>query len=294
MLGNGIKQTTTTTGTGSLTVAAVTGYPTLGAVLAVGQPFDYTLLDAAGLFLEAGIGYLPDAATMVRARVSATFVGGVYNASTPTAVSLTGTTTVICTPHAATLENMLPTVDGVSSVGRMLYPANRTLNTATAGLTGLRCIYAPYLFRSGARITHLTCNVTVAGGAGTVARLGIYSVKADGYIGDLLATTGDIAMDSSGFKATALSSPVSLPPGWYYVAIVSSTNATQPTLTAWGSTLTSTLGGSPLGFTTGGVTPIEYRYEALASAVLPTSASTTTTAVTVGTVHVPAIYMGVA
>ncbi|MBY0238130.1 MAG: hypothetical protein K2X55_02340 [Burkholderiaceae bacterium] len=294
MLGNGIKQTTSTTGTGSLTVAAVTGYPTLAAAFAVGQPFAYALLDATGLFLEAGIGYLSDATTLVRARVSATFLGGVYSISAPTAVSLTGTTTVICTPHAATLESMLPTVDGVSGIGRWLYPANRTMNTATVSLTGLRCLYTSYLFRSGARVSQLMCNVTVQGGAGAVIRLGIYSIRADGYIGDLLATTGDLAADSTGMKIGPLAAPLPLPPGWYYVAIVSSANATQPVVTAWASALASVLGGGPLGFAAGGVTPIEYRHETLASAVLPASASTTTTAVTVGTAHVPAIYLGAA
>lgn len=290
MLANGIKQTTTTTGTGNLTLTAVTGYPTLANAFAVNQPFSYVLLDANGLFKEAGIGYLSDATTLVRARVSATFSGSAYVKDAATAASLTGTTTVICTPHAASMEAMLPTVDGQSGINRMVSPANRNLNVTPFPLVGLRLYYVPFLLRTGGVVTSLNANVTTAGAAGAVVRMGVYTCKADGYIGDLLATTADAATDSTGLKVGPLTAPAALPPGWYFAAIVGNVAST---VTGFQSSTANIIGGSPLGFAAGSITAIEYRYETLVSAALPATASLTTTAINVGVAHVPAIFMGV-
>lgn len=294
MLGNGIKQTTTSTGTGNLTLAAVTGYPKVSDVVPLLFPVAYSLLDASGLLLEEGIGHLSDSVTFVRSMVTATYSastysGGPANTATPSAVSLTGTTTLIVTPNAASLESMLPAVDRVSSINRVASPANRNLNTSTLALTALRCHYMPSLLRIASPAVNLQINVTTPGAAGTVARLGIYAVLENGYIGPLLATTGDIDVSTTGLKVATLSAPVTLPPGWYYLALVSSG---APTITAFVSNVANSLGGHPLGAVSGGLGQIEYRYETLASAVLPSAASASTTLSQIGSGNIPAVYVG--
>lgn len=291
MLANAIKQTTTTTGTGNLTLAAVAGYVEFSDAFALNQPFFYALVNAVNQLVETGIGYLSTSTTLVRAKITSTFSGGTYTDEGASAASLTGTTTVLCTPQAASIESMLPTVDGTTAgINRFVSSAARNLATATVGLTTNRCYYLPFLLRTGATINSLACNVTTAGATGVVARLGIYALSVDGYIGTQLATTADIAMDTTGVKNASLAAPITLPPGWYYVAIVASGS---PGVTTWNGSGTNLIGGGPLGFASGSVTAIEYRYEALGSAVLPAAASSTTVGVNVGSGNPPAIYMGV-
>jgi len=290
MLGNAIKQTTATTGTGNLTLSAVTGFAKFSDAFVVNQPFAYTLLDSSGLFLEAGVGYLTNSTTLVRTRVTATLASGTYTDESASAVSLAGTTTVICAPHAAAFPGTIPAIDLVSgSVNKFLGPAQRNANTASVGAASLRCSYSPFKLDVGVAIGSLITNVTTAGAGGTVARLGVYICKADGYIGDRLLTTGDIPTDSTGVKSGSVT-PTFLPPGWYYAASVYSGN---PTVSAWASALTGLSAATPLGWANS-TTPIEFRHETLASAVLPSVASSSTTAVNVGIAHFPLVLMGVA
>jgi hypothetical protein len=293
MLGNGIKQTSSSSGTGALTVAAVTGSVALTQAFAVGQPISYSIYtggDSAPVFREAGIGYLSAADTLVRAKVSATFDGTTYNPNNPTATDFGGASiAIICTPHAGTVESMLPTVDKTSSaVARFITSAGRTMNSTTVAPTTLRIFYAPFLLKTGAAVTSLMTNVTTAGAAGTVVRLGVYSCNENGYMGSLLASTGDIDVSSTGQKAGSLTTPVFLPAGWYYVAYVASAAVTVTALTTG---VSNVLGGNPLGLNSANAM-IDMRYETAASAVLPATASQSTTALPANT-HNPAVYLGV-
>lgn len=287
MLGNGIEQTTGTTGTGNLTLSPVTGSPTFANVFLVNQPFAYTLVNASGFFVEAGIGYLSDATTMVRARVSSTFSGGVYTKAGAAPVNLTGITAVIGTPHAATLESVMPTVDGqTAGINRMVTTAHRTTAQTAQAMTAMRLTYVPFLLRVRAAVNALSINVNTAGAAGKVARLGIFACTELGYPGILLTSTADFAIDSTGLKMNSVT-PVSLPAGWYYSASISDGAPTIIMHTA-GS---AAIGGSPFGFS--GISPIDFRYEILADTNIPATASATTTAVSGGTQHVPMVYVGV-
>jgi hypothetical protein len=291
MLGNAIKQTTATTGTGSLTLSAVTGYPMFSDAFPLNAMVSYCLLDSAGLFIEAGIGYLSSSSVLVRNTVRATFVSSVYNDANPTAASLSGATTVICAPHAATMESMLPTVDNQSSsVARYLLTASRSVSTTPVSLTALRLYHVPFLLRTAARVVSLSVSVTTLG-AGSVIRAGLYACNEKGYMGALLATTGDLDGTTTGVKTGTLSSPVSLPPGWYFTSVVSSATVS---VTGYQSAVANVFGGGPLGFSTSAPpVPIDYRYETLGSAVLPASANATTTASSVGAAHIAAVYVGV-
>jgi hypothetical protein len=291
MLGDGIKQTTATTGSGALTLSAVTGYPKLSDVFAVGQLFSYTLLDSNGLLLEAGDGALTDATTMTRAKVCATFSGTTYANSAPSAISLSGTTTVVCTPHAATLESMLPTVDSQSaSISRYLTSAHRNLATTTSGPSANNVQYMPFLLRCGAPVASLAVNVTTLG-AGDTARAGLYVCNEKGYPGALLATTGSLDLSTTGVKGGTLAAPLFLPPGWYYTGFVASSGT--PRLTAYSSGTSNQMGGSPLGFNSS-LTAIELRTESVGSTALPATASTTSSAQAIGNIHPIIVHVGVA
>lgn len=288
MFGNAIKQTTSSTGTGNLTLSSVSGYPQFSDVFALNQQFSYVLLDSGDKFIEAGIGYLSGSTTLVRAKVSSTYVSSTYNASTATAASLSGTTTVICALHAATTEAPLATVDSQSaSVNRFLLSAhhNNSLTTQTMGAD--RLYYTPFLLRTGAQITALSISVATLA-VGSSAKAGIYTCNEKGYIGSLLASVSGLDCTSTGVKTVSLGSPVFLPAGWYYIGFVATGAA--PGLLGYASASASILNGCPLGFA--GTTGIELRYETLAPAAsLPSTANTTTTAQNVGVTNPPAVFL---
>ncbi len=288
MLATGIKQTTATTGTGSLTLAAVSGAPKLSDAFPVGVRFAYTLLDEAGLFLEAGIGYLSDTTTLVRARVAATFTGSSYASSAPTAVALAGTTTVIATPHAATLESMMPTVDAISAgVMRYLSSAARTASTAATGPSTNLAYYPPYLHRCGSPVITLAVNVTTAI-AGGMGQIGLYACNENGGVGALIFKSGDIDMSTTGVKVVTLPAPVALPSGWYYTGFVGNNGSLR--VTGYTSNVTAVLGGTPCGFNSAMV-QIECRTESAPGAQLPTTPNPVN-ALTIGT-PMPLVYVGV-
>jgi hypothetical protein len=292
MLGNGIKQTTATTGTGNLALAAVAGYPTLVNVMPIGWRFKYVALDSAGLFEEAGIGYLADATTMVRAKINATFSGGVYNNSNPTALSLSGTTTIICTPDESSLESMPATVDSQSTgVGRWLTCAGRTATQSPAAPSALRVYYTSFLLRIASPINALMLAVTTAGAAATVARCGLHFSNEKGYIGNLIVSTGDLDTATTGNKAGTFS-PIMLPSGRYVASCVFSGT---PGVTGYTSAFGNVIGGSPFGMSTASPpTPVDFRYETVVSAVIPSTPSLTTSSSLFGVAHGPMVFVGVA
>lgn len=291
MHANFAKATTTTTGTGNLTIAAVTGFPAPADKFALNQPFTYVLLDSNSRPLEAGVGYLSGSTTLVRAIIEDTFASSTDNNETATAASLTGTTTVLLTPIESSLEAILATVDGqTAGVNRFVTSAHRVLPAATQALVALRCYYAPFLLRCGGAVQSLSINVTTLASAN--ARAAIYACNHLGYPGaKLCEVPSNLDVSTTGVKTGTLSSALRLPPGWYFAAMASDGT---PTVTAYSSSQTATMGGAPFGFASGSVTPVDYRYETLGSLSMPSSASTSTTGSNMGGPHVPCVFVGVA
>jgi hypothetical protein len=278
MLGNGILVTSTTSGTGNMTVAGVTGYTDfLATGLQIGQRFPYTaetLANGEWIFREAGWGKMSDSTTLVRGRVVAKSDGaGTYTNGNMTPTDFGGATVrIICTPHAGSMMTALPTVDGqTAGINRFLASAGRSVAQSPQQLTSLTLYYVHFILRTGGWVTSLGLNVTTPQTGN--ARIGVYDVNEKGYIGKLLASSGDIDVSTSGLKAPTLGSPIFLPPGDYFTGAVASTGGTGPTVTAYTTNTAQVMGGGPLGFN--GIAPIEFRTEALGSLVLPSTASAT-------------------
>ena len=288
MLGNAVKQTTATTGTGALTLSTSAGSPAFSDAFVLNQLFAYSLLDSSGLLIETGLGYLSSTTVLVRAKISSTLVAGAYNKSNPTAATLAGTTTIIATPTASTLPSVLPTVDGqIAGLNRWVTSAGRTMGQSPQALSALTVYYLPIQIRTGAPVVSLSINVITAIAA-SVARAGIYSVNEKGYIGALLATTGDLDSTTTGIK-TGTVTQLALPPGDYWQAVVSSGGIT---VTSYTTNLTYILGGGPCGFS--GINVVEFRTETAATAVLPVTPSLTTSGTNVAAFHPPCVFIGVA
>lgn len=70
MLADRVRETTTTTGTGNLTLAgAATGFVTFHSVFGTNAPVNYVVSSSGGAEFEEGSGYLSDSTTLVRERI---------------------------------------------------------------------------------------------------------------------------------------------------------------------------------------------------------------------------------
>ena len=95
---NLVKATTTTTGTGTLTLSAMTGWALFSAAYADGQVVPYAIEN--GDNKEVGLGTVGAANTLARTTVLATLVAGVYDDTSPVAITLAGNSTVSSGPLA--------------------------------------------------------------------------------------------------------------------------------------------------------------------------------------------------
>ena len=95
---NLVKAATSTTGTGTLTLSAMTGWALFSAAYADGQVVPYAIEN--GDNKEVGLGTVGASNTLARTTVLATLVGGVYDDTSPAAISLSGNSTVFSGPLA--------------------------------------------------------------------------------------------------------------------------------------------------------------------------------------------------
>lgn len=224
MFGNWITQTTTTTGTGNLTLSTVSGYPAFSDEFAAGERFQYQILDdSTGAPIESGVGYLSGGA-LVRERIEATMVSGVYDNSTPTAVSLAaGTKRVICAVSASSAFAAAPGAalvsGGFRGYGDAITVAPSTTNVS---IPNQRAIAIPFRAESAQEIDAVVARVTIVGTSGALVRGAIYSVGADGLPDVQLAVSGTVAADTTGQKF--LTFTAFRPPQRFFAAIIA-TNA---------------------------------------------------------------------
>ena len=108
MLANGVKETTTTTGTGTVTLAAVTGFARFASAFANGERAAYCIQD--GNNREWGVGTVGAGNTLERTFRLGTLVGGVYSADPAgglAAITLaSGSAEVICDVHDLLLPEL--------------------------------------------------------------------------------------------------------------------------------------------------------------------------------------------
>lgn len=265
MLGNWINQTTTTTGTGALTLAAVSGYPPASSQFATNERFQYAILDdATGAPLERGIGYLDGSGNLVREKPLSVMAGGTYSGVNPSAVTLAaGTKRVICTGGA---EAVVGTVPGMWAPGtgfRAYGDVHISVSPSNTAMVADRAYILPFMAAVDADIDAVLLRVTTAGAASTQAIAAIYSVGLDGLPGVKLAESVAVAVDSIGIKALTFSRM--RPPPRFFVALVSNG---APTIQMQASQACNSW---PMGFD-GSLIPITFiHHVGAASLTFPTS-----------------------
>lgn len=230
MLGYGIKETTATTGTGTLTLSAVSGFARFASAFTTGTPVYYSLLNSSGEPLECGIGTVGASSTLSRDRILATFSGGTYNDLTPSAVLLTGTTTVICSGLASSSPASIPNINTVitnSGNAPQRLVMDSRINTNSASSTGLtmaaNTLYmAPFYCAIDCIATGIALRIGT-GAAGKSIIAGLYQLDHRGYPAKVLGQTASTAAATSGvnWSASFSGGNVKLVPGMYVIGIVS-------------------------------------------------------------------------
>ena len=221
MLGNWIQQTTTTTGTGNLTLSTVTNYPAFSSQFASGQRFQYQILDdTTGAPIESGIGYLSGGA-LVRERIECTMVSGTFDNTSPSAVTLAaGTKRVIC---AASMASVSGTAAGIfAPSGGFSGHGDTSMVLGSGGtytLSPSRAFVFSYACQSSQEIDAVVCRVTVAGSGGSLIRGAVYSISSAGLPDVQLAQSGTLAGDTTGQKI--LTFTPFRPPQRFFIAFIS-------------------------------------------------------------------------
>lgn len=258
MIGNWIRQTTTTTGTGSLILAAASGYPRFYDVFSIlGRRFFYAILNADGSPVESGVGYLTDATTMVRAKILATMSGGTYTDANATAVSLTsGTYTVICAADESAHSVVAPDVNKILNTSNSTYTngprwivsAHKSHNSGTTTPGVNFAFYIAFKLENPADVTSMALYVTSAS-AGSTCGLALFDCNEKGAPGTKILDAGTLDLSVSGMVSGTVTRK-RLAPGWYFAALAFVGSATVRAFGSGGfDTVTA---GSPMMIHTGG------------------------------------------
>jgi hypothetical protein len=154
-----VKESTSTTGTGTVTLTEVSGFARFSEAFSEGDTVYYTIQD--GNDRETGIGTIGAGNTLARTTVHTTLVSGTFDDTSPSAISLSGTNCfVYCSTTKQFFDLKLDNLDAVSEVVNtgtivdvFIYDVskdhnpnwvnecghtswyNETLNTATRGKT---------------------------------------------------------------------------------------------------------------------------------------------------------------
>ena len=276
MLANGVKETTATTGTGTVTLTAVTGRPRFSSEFAVGELVAYGINN--GDNWEWGIGTVGATNTLARTLPTATYVSGVYDNTAPPAITLAGTSDVICTNHAGVAMGGY-----ITNKSNYFIPGSSTCRgLLSSSQTAARQIFCPFIPPRTIYVNLIGCNVTTAV-AGSTVSVGIYAnviISGNDKPGVLLASASALDSTTTGLKTGVIA--IVLKAGQiYWASSIASHN------TALYSINSTVDGIAFLGTSTAGTKDTGY-YETGAGSTL---AATANTVQTVFTSYQPAIYL---
>lgn len=271
MLDVGIKETTTTTGTGTVTLSAITGFARVSSEFQSPDAVMYVLESGNG-DKEWGIGTPGAGNTFARTYVAKTDVSGTRTEVGAMAISLTGTSTLTVTPHVAAPAIALNRVNvqGASAVISPMLSVGSANSTIALGAN--RAYAMAFAAPSSAHmLTGLGLVVTTLA-AGT-AYIGVAesAVNSSGAFkpGRLLGQ-GSVSTSTTGVKTDTSSYLPRLKPGHvYWLVLISSAAAT---IRAIGSAnILNMLGLSP----SDGITPYTWLFNDSLTGPLPSDLSST-------------------
>lgn len=284
MLDVGIKETTATTGTGAVTLSAVSGFVRVADAFSVGDPVSYCLESGNG-DQEWGIGAVGSGNTLSRVYIQATRVGGTFNNTSPTAITLSGTSTLICTPNTATSQGISAVIK-VPGVGDQYFCpyALTNSNPGTSSYIGNILHAMPFALSTTPGVVSALGMAVTTAGSGT-AYIGVYesAISASGLQpGRLISQTAELDVSTTGEKLGS-GLGIRLKTGIvYWMAMCSSVTIS---VRANGATTAA------LGMTPGGVDGYRSHIRASNTGALPSDASALNFSLSSKGVFPPMLYM---
>lgn len=222
MLGNNIKETTTTTSTGAITLAgAVSGFNTFASQFADDEPVHYTIFDGndyetgVGIFNTAGPTITRPAATILEKSVSGTVTKLPGTGLTLAAGSKEVSLSVPAQSMIPGLQVKAFTDYHATQFKEIKYPTNVGLLNANESRGGNAPIFYPALFLQPVKISKIGMVIQVADAATTDNRVAIYRSLPDGGVGELIIGSGHISGAATGVIFEAVTAFV-LPAGIYF------------------------------------------------------------------------------
>jgi hypothetical protein len=119
-----------------------------------------------------------------------------------------------------------------------VFPLGAAGGTSTSNALGVGTLrLSPFYLPASMPVAGLGVEVTGVGDAGSKIRLGLYADTGYGQPGRLIVDAGQVAGDvAAALTEATLAAPVTLGPGWYWLAaVVQNVTTTQPTLRTLGS-----------------------------------------------------------
>ena len=219
MVDVGIQETTATTGTGTLTLTAATGFVRVSNSFSVGDAVSTCITSGNG-DKEWGICEVGAGNTLLRILVNATLVGSTYSTAN-TKISLTGTSTVIVTQNTKTASGGQMIVNAALDYNQCPYiPINTALSAVT--LVAGRVYAIPWSVSSPITWDRMGFIVETAAGAGNTARVSVCKSSWDSIgairVGREIADSGDLSTASTGDKIATIT-PFSPVPGTIYWSV---------------------------------------------------------------------------
>ena len=219
MLANWIKATTTTTGTGAITLTQVTGFPAVGDWFSDGAVMAYAITDSSDNPVESGIGtYIASGTSLARSMVQATYASATLakDGTSITAATLAGTSKVYVSAIAGAVAPGIRAVNPAAGLGMLVGAFVDGLNVTGGVVAANRLYVTEYKHQSPRRVLGFRAFVGTASGN---IRFGLYRINNDGSLGKLVVDTGSKATVAN-VTSYALSTPVWLPPDNYACAVI--------------------------------------------------------------------------
>jgi len=220
MSANKIAETSTSTGTGNITLAGawsvpdsfITGNRTFNSFYGLNHRFPYMIQDKLGNW-EKGVGYLSGAAALVRELVTDNSL------STTALINFPAGEKLVMVPTDAGMDTLPKIRDGGGYAGSAFFFNNGVSHTSVAN----RLVLTPFLSKRPMLTASVLLNVNTAA-ASTKARLGIYQItQVDStHTATLMQDFGEIDTSTTGEKV--LTANLKLGTGLYFTAYV--TNGT--------------------------------------------------------------------
>jgi len=204
MLAVNVQESTTTTGTGDITLAGASeDGRTFTSQFDTDEPLYYYIDDRAGNW-EFGIGHLSGASTLVRESLTDSSTGSLINFGAGTKQVFNGY------PSASVVKPKLQS-------GRRIISPHIVDPDNNSNLSIERQIYLPFIVEQETTFDSLGASVSLASSTG-VFHLGLYTSSAELYPENRIVNASGNSSTSSGIVNVAIT-PTKLKAGIYWVAI---------------------------------------------------------------------------